>query len=259
MKRGCGLAFAALLALPSPTSAQVLAGRVVDELRETPVAGAALQLLNRRGEIRAEVEADADGRFILPAPEPGEYIVLVTRLGYRTTRFPLLDLSEERTHRVDFVLQPLPVGLEGFEVTVDVVAKAEKDLELAGISPRDLGRRWISPEDVEAIEIKRDVGTVLEWQGIGGMRVIRPENLVPGSDDLGMCVSMVRGRTAGGMGRCALPVIDGVPVTNDYLLNLDPLNVEAMAVLQPLEAVILYGKRGEAGAVMVWTKRGGRR
>jgi Carboxypeptidase regulatory-like domain len=245
----------ALLLAASPTRAQTIVGHVLDELRESPVVGAAVKLVDRDGEERALAIADSTGRFVITPPIAGEYELRASRLGYRAARSPLLSLTTEGTANVDLLMMPAPIGLEGLKVSVDVSAEAAAQLEIAGVEPKDLGRRWVTQSDIDAIAVKRDVGTLLEWQGIGGMRVIRSENQTTGSEDIGMCVSLNRARTFKGEGRCALPVIDGVPSNNFVLRDLDPLTVSAMALLTPIEATFLYGKRGEAGAVLVWTRR----
>lgn len=87
----------------------------------------------------------------------------------------------------------------------------------------------MTQEQIDAIQVKRDVGSVLEWQHINGLRVIRPENT-----------------TSGGGG--------GLPIDDERLLNLDPEAIGAIAVLQPIDARILYGKRADHGAVLFWSK-----
>ena len=138
---------------------------------------------------------------------------------------------------------------------MDAVTRAEDELKLAGIEPRDLGNRFIGLEKIEAITIKRDPGSILEWNQVGGVNVLRPENTTSGSDNIGLCVTFARTRTMG-RGRCAMIVWNGVQIDNIAALDLDPETIGAMAVLSPIEAVILYGKRGEAGAVVMWTRQG---
>jgi len=252
------LALVLSVAGPSPIHAQTLLGRVLDEARESPVTGALVVLLDREGEERAQALSGIDGRFTLTPPENGEYYLDVTRIGYQPTRSPLLALSVEGTTPIEVMMQPAPIGLEGFEVEVDPVSRASEDLRISGVEPSDLGQRWITQSDIEAVPIKSDIGSILERQSIGGMRIIRPENLTTGSDDMGLCVSQQRARTFTGMDRCALIVLDGMPIRGDQALALDPESVAAMALLRPMEATMLYGVRGEPGALMIWTKRGGR-
>jgi Carboxypeptidase regulatory-like domain len=245
----------ALAAMTVPASAQTISGRVVDEERGSPIEGALVTLVDKEGEQHAQALSDIAGRFTISPPEAGEYLLRASRIGYRAGQSPLLALAADGVAELDMLLQPAPIGLEGIEVAVDVSVEAAEQLEIAGLPVRDLGNRWITRADIEAVEVKRDVGSVLEWSGIGGMQVLRPENTTTGSDPMGLCVSMVRANTFGGQRRCALVVVDGVTWNNIEAQYIDPNTVEAMAVLLPTEGAFMYGQRGEAGVLMLWTKR----
>lgn len=249
------------LALGAPgAGAQSVEGRVVDDARESPVAGALLRLLDRDGDERARAESDAAGRFRLAPPRPGEYYLEATRLGYRRALTPLLAFSSvEGSVPLEILMSPAPIGLEGFEVEVDVETRAAADLSLAGVEPRELGNRWIDRREIEAVPIRNDLGSVLERQNIANIRIIRRENLVPGSEPLGLCVALTRARTGSGMGTCALVVLNGLPITGEQAMAVDPDAVEAMAVLLPPEATTLYGTRGGRGALVIWLRSGGGR
>jgi hypothetical protein len=248
---------AGMIGTGAPTlQAQTIIGYAVDDDRGSPVAGAVVRLLDRDGNERGQALADSAGRFVLSPPEPGEYSLEATRLGYQITRSPLLALTGIGTAELELIMVPAPIGLEGFEVEVDAVSEAEDQLRLAGIEPAELGNRFVSQEQIDAVEIKPDVGSVLEWSQIGGMRVLRPENTTTGSDKVGLCVSLARARTGQGRDRCAMVVWNGVQVDQISALAIDPASIGAMAVLTPIEAVILYGVRGEAGALVMWSRQG---
>jgi hypothetical protein len=247
-----GALVALLLAAPS-LSAQTLVGRVLDETTEGPVGGAVLRLLSADGEEEALTLADSVGRFRLSPPEAGEYYLLAERIGYGPTRSPLLALSTDGTAPVELMMTPAPLGLAGFEVSVE--ERAADELRVLGLARAQLGNRWIDRSDIEAIPIKRDMGTVLEWQGIAGLRVVRPENLAPGSADLGLCVSLQRARLGRGEGTCALIVLNGVPVAGPQAILIDPETIESMAVLLPVEATTQWGTLAGRGVVMIWTRR----
>lgn len=225
---------------------------MLDESTQGPVGGVVVTLVSRDGDDEARALADSAGRFTLQPPEDGEYYLLAERIGYRETRSPLLALSTEGTARLELLMAPEPVGLQGFEVSVE--DQAVEELRFLGLSPGQLGSRWIDRGDIEAVAVKRDVGSVLEWQAIGGMRIVRPENLVPGSDDMGLCVSLARARRGAGIDTCALIVLNGVPIGGPHALAVDPDAVESMAVLLPGEATTLYGQRAGSGAVLIWTR-----
>ena len=251
---------AALLAAAAfqPLRAQTVLGRVLDDARESPVSGAAVRLLDKDGKKKAEALSDSLGRFVLTPPKAGEYYIEATRIGYQRSLSPLLAFAP-RDDRVqlDLMMTPAPIGLEGLSVEVDVETRATEDLKISGVSPAALGNRWISRRDIEAVAIRPDVGNVLEHQNIAGMRVVRPENLTSGSDGLGLCVSLARARTGTGLGTCAMVVLDGVPITGEQALFVDPDAVEGMAVLLPSEATLLYGTKGARGVLRIWTRAGG--
>ncbi|MFQ5538499.1 MAG: carboxypeptidase regulatory-like domain-containing protein [Gemmatimonadota bacterium] len=221
-----------------------------------PVSGAVLTLLDPSGKSRGQALSDSLGRFVLAPPQAGEYYLEAARFGYEPTRSPLLSLSMEGTATVDLMMTPAPIGLKGFEVTVE--REAQEFLRSFGLSPKVLGNRWIDRRDIEAVAIRQDAGQVLQWMNIAGMRVMRPENTSPGSDDIGLCVSIMRGRTGGGADRCALNVLNGLPITGPNALAIDPDAIEAMAVLRPAEATTFFGTLGSAGALLIWTRAGRR-
>jgi len=241
-----------------PLGAQTVVGRVLDDARESPVSGALIRLLDRDGKHKGEALADSLGRFILVPPKDGDYYLEATRIGYQRTLTPLLALhANGGTAPLDLMMTPAPVGLEGLAVEVDAESRAAEDLRISGVSPVNLGNRWISRQDIEAVPIRTDLGNVLERQNIAGIRVIRPENLVPGSAPLGLCVSLIRARTGSGQGTCAQVVLDRVPITGEQARFIDPESVEGMAVLLPTEATLLFGTQGGRGVLMIWTRRGG--
>jgi hypothetical protein len=244
------LAFGALTA-----AALLLPPCVYAQTNESPVGGAIVSLIERDGDEAARALTDSVGRFTLAPPTAGEYFLVADRFGYTLTRSPLLALTTVGRAPIDLMVVPEPIGLEGIEISVE--ERAAEELQSFGLSPRELGNRWIDRERIDAIPVKRDMGSIIERTAVVGTRIIRTENLTPGSDDLGLCVSLARARTGGGQGRCALIVLDGIPIGGPQALHLDPEAIESMAVLEPMEATVYYGTLGSAGAVLVWTRRGG--
>lgn len=244
-----------MLAAPMDARAQTILGRVLEEGRDAPVAGALVLLLDRNGEERAQALADAEGQFVIRPPAEGEYYLQARRLGYETTRSPLLALVTEGTAPLDLMMVPAPVGLEGLEVSVR--AQAEQFLGQFDLSPAALGTRWIDRREIMAAPTRQDVGRVLQWQNIPGISLPRPENLVPGSDQIGLCVSFQRSRSGAGIGQCALVVLNGQVTDRQAALHLDPETVESIAVLLPTEATTFFGTPGGAGAILIFTRGAG--
>lgn len=237
---------------PTPVAGQTLVGRVLDQVGEQPLGGAMVALVARTGEARDRTVTDADGRFTLTPPEPGEYLVTSERFGYATTRSPLFALTTEGEAPVELLMAPEPIGLEGLDVSVEELAVEE--LDLMGLSADQLGNRWIERSRIEAIPVKRDLGTIVEHTAQAGVQVVRPGN-VSGGGGVGLCVSFRRASRVGS-GTCALVVLNGVPISTLQAADIDPEAVESMALLEPRDAATLYGTLAGGGAVLVWTRRG---
>lgn len=235
----------AIALLPAAAAAQVLTGRVLEDGRETPVAGAAVALLDADGSVRVRTESDALGRFTLTPPEAGEFMLEAQRLGYRTTRSPLLALTVDGAASLDLVMTPQPIGLEGFEVTTE--RPPEELLAPYGLRREELGRRWIDRETIDAMEMPGSAGDVVAWQGLAGVAV----DYVDGANGA-LCVRL---RASG---RCAITFLNGVHIDSVTAQSLDPHSLEAVAVLRPYEAAQFFGTLAPGGAVLLWTRSGRR-
>lgn len=241
--RRVGIGLAALLLPAAPLSAQTLTGRVLEDGREVPVAGADVALLDAGGRILVRVESDPIGRFSLTPPEAGEYVVQATRIGYEPTRSPLLALEADGTAALDLLMRPRPIGLEGFEVTTD--RPAEELLVPFGLRAEDLGSRWIDRQEIDAMLMPGSAGDVILWQNIPGAVV----DLTDGPNG-SLCV---RVRASG---RCATVYLNGIHIDSVTAQALDPRGLEAIAVLRPTEASLFFGTGNGSGAVLLWTRRG---
>ena len=63
---------ALLLLAPSGVAAQVLVGRVVDDLTDDPIPFATALLIDSADVVASSAVADAQGHFLLHAPKPGD-------------------------------------------------------------------------------------------------------------------------------------------------------------------------------------------
>jgi len=230
---------------PVAVAAQTITGRVLEEGRDAPVASALVTLVDRDGDRRAEAVSDSAGRFVLSPPKAGEYTISTTRLGYEPFRSPLLSLAAEGTVQMDLIVRPEPLGLEGFEVSVE--SEAVKVLASFGHRPEDLRRRWIDRKTIESRRTAVRTEDVIRWQAIPGVAV----ETASGSPLLApLCVYSLHGGTTG----CALTVLNGVIIDPVEANQLDPIMIEAIAVLSPTDAATLYGTQGGNGAVLIWLR-----
>ena len=67
--------------------------------------------------IRAGTLTNAEGRFALVVPGPGEYVVLAQRIGYRETRATVMIRGTEDLATIEIRLSPLPIALAAVTVT----------------------------------------------------------------------------------------------------------------------------------------------
>lgn len=51
-------------------------------------------------------------------------------------------------------------------------------------------------------------------------------------------------------------MLDGVVVPAEMAFDLDSRDIEAIAILDPTDAVTFYGTAAGGGAVLFWTRRG---
>lgn len=229
-------------------TAQTLTGRVLEDGREVPIAGAVVALVDRDDRRWIEAVSDSLGRFVLVPPRAGEYVVEAVRIGYETTRSPLFAIRVEGSVGVDLLMRPLPVGLEGIGVSVQ--RDGMQLLAPYGHSPASLGSRWIDRAEIEAMGTPGLVKDIIRQQNIVGMwvqevdatQVLRPK----------LCV-ILRERRA-----CALTVLNGVVISLEAAFFIDPRDIEAIAILDPADATTFYGSEGVGGAVLMWTRRGRR-
>lgn len=87
---------AALLLLPGALGAQVIEGLLVDAEVGLPIQGATVVLMDTDNKQHMSVVTDARGRFVLEAPEPGDYMLWAERGGYASVVSPTITLAAEQ-------------------------------------------------------------------------------------------------------------------------------------------------------------------
>lgn len=233
------------LASPRDARAQTILGRVLDQVNEAPVGGVIVRLIQRDGAERLRVLTDSVGRFVIAPPEAGEYILATERFGYLETRSPLIALRMDGEAPLELMISPEPVGLAGLEVSVEDLAAEE--LSQMGLSPNQLGNRWIDRAEIDAMQMPGLAKDVIRWQNIAGVYIDEYD----ATAEAPLCVRFMRRST-----QCAITVIDGIVVPAEQAYGLIASNVEAIAILNPTDAATFYGTAGGGGAVLFWSKRG---
>ncbi len=133
-----------LVATTAPgAAAQVIRGRAVDAVGEVaPVPLALVKLITPDGSQVAAGLTDEDGWYVLEIPSAGEYTIEAEALGWRPYRSALFEMTGlQGVFRVDLLMVPEPVRLEGLQVDVDRLEKLRRTIHLAlGRNPTSL--RW---------------------------------------------------------------------------------------------------------------------
>jgi hypothetical protein len=166
----------------APLSAQTLQGRVTDDADARPVAVAIVRLLDAEGEPVVLVLADSAGSYRLEAPEPGEYLLEAERLGYETTRSPLLAVADPAgAYAVDISMTRAPLGLEGITVTADRLEEIERGVRHeVGTHPRSLRVEPIPRSTIEEHLAKaHDVVDLVRWENVPSFVVVRGRPVLP--------------------------------------------------------------------------------
>jgi hypothetical protein len=93
-----------------------LRGVALDEQTREPVVGAAINLIDASGNRLLATLSDAQGRFLLTAPEPGRYRVRGERLGYFTSQTGEFS-SSAVSGLIELRMSPRPVRLDSIMVS----------------------------------------------------------------------------------------------------------------------------------------------
>lgn len=143
---------------------------------------------------------------------------------------------------------PISLPLQGFDVSVE--REAERFLGQFGHTPQTLDERWIDRERIEAMGMPGLPKDLIRRQNVAGLWVTEVnayENPRPA-----LCVTFQRGRG------CALTVLNGSVISPQAAYWIDPNTLESVAILRPPDATTFYGTRAAGGAVLMWTRTGGR-
>ncbi len=237
--------------LPRTVEGQSVQGRVTDGVSQRPIIGAEVKLLTEKGKGAASAVSDSAGFYLVTAPDGRPYVIKVDAMGYRALVSPLMLLEEGKTLKADFELPPDPIELEGMTVEARALDWIRDDLKRFGVHAEELGERLVGPVALAKRAHATDYASVLQWQSIPGMSVVRTDDLPVSKrpPQPYACVKLVPGRAT-----CALAVLDGTPTSLEGVYAMPPEGLGAIVVLTPNEATLLYGTGAAGGAVLLFTK-----
>lgn len=215
--------------------AQSVSGKVMDQATSTPVAGAAVTLLDSAGSVLGQQTTGTDGRFLLSAPEPGRYRLRFQVPGYDQLVTSLFDLRAGQELDYPLTLQPIPPAvldtllIEGHPIPWNLVGFYQRRRRGFG----DFATR----EDWE------------KWAVSGLPDVIRHLNPFIGLPQGGRGVRLY--------GNCTVTVfLDNLPLAPDY--DLYNLFLEGIAAVEVYRAPYLPPEfehpYGVCAAIAVWSR-----
>lgn len=116
----------------TPAGAQTLRGLVLEEVTELPISLGRVVMVTLEGDSVQATLTDEQGFFSIDAGEAGRYVLLVSALGYRTTRSERVELEsgEVRITQMYLSLRPIPVA------GVDVTTSAPDEVEIPELAER---------------------------------------------------------------------------------------------------------------------------
>ena len=202
-------------------------GTIIDETGEPVIGANVVQKGTTNGSI-----TDIDGRFILEASTNA--LLQVTYIGYVSQ-----ELQVNNRKEITIILQEDAKALE--EVVVIGYGTAKKS-DLTGSTAQ------IKPEALTASV----VGNALEsLQGKAAGVAVFNDNKPGASPSI-----RVRGSGSITASNEPLYVVDGFPLMDGNISDLNPSDIESMEILKDASSTAIYGSRGANGVVMITTKKG---
>ena len=201
---------------------------VVKDTNGEPIIGANITV---KGQSIGTI-TDIDGRFILEASTNA--LLQVTYIGYVSQ-----ELQVNNRKEITIILQEDAKALE--EVVVIGYGTAKKS-DLTGSTAQ------IKPEALTASV----VGNALEsLQGKAAGVAVLNDNKPGASPSI-----RVRGSGSITASNEPLYVVDGFPLMDGNISDLNPSDIESMEILKDASSTAIYGSRGANGVVMITTKKG---
>lgn len=247
---------------PSEIGARAIRGRILDSAAGAPVGLAWVSLVDADGEPTVFTITDTQGRFLLAAPEPGEYWLRVESQFHEDYSHGPISLTGSDTLSLSFGLEPLPVELG--ELVVEVERRSPR-LAMEGVYDRmeaGIGVHF----DQEKIEARRG-RPVSELIALLPMVELWPDTMAGGVRVLFRKREFERLLT--GDGHRPVPCFPQVFLDGGLLApgGHVPAGLDQIS-LNDLEAVEVYdspaflpgrfvGQNARCGTIVLWTRQAG--
>ncbi|MGB8492425.1 MAG: TonB-dependent receptor plug domain-containing protein, partial [Bacteroidales bacterium] len=180
--------------------------------------------------------ADVDGKYSIPNVPVAAKTLTFSYIGMITQVVQINDRSV-----IDVVLEPSVVGLNEVLVTAFGIKRESKEVGVATaqVSSQQLTQAGVS-NVVNGLTAK-----------VSGLQINTVNNGVNPDTRI-----TLRGNRHFLASNQALIVLDGVPISADYLNSINPGDIANVTVLKGASASALYGNEASNGVIVITTKRG---
>jgi CarboxypepD_reg-like domain len=223
---------------PDTSDAFTIQGEVLDAVTGIPLSGVLVTL----HDIWKITRTDKLGYFEFPDVPGGKHELGVYGLGFITIE-EYLEFAPDEI--LEIKLSPAPLEIEGLEVAI--LSNSVKEY-------RSFGTRYdfIGGEEMEMARQK--YGRITDMlRRFPGIRVWDP-----GGPANGICIRSTRGSTSPNVSAfgCAYMLIDGLEATPEDVAQLDTDVIKSIRYVSRLEALFVYGERGQFGVLLIETLDG---
>jgi len=205
-------------------------GQVTDAATGEPIIGATVLV---QGTANGTI-TDLDGNYSLQGVSPDD-ILEISYVGYLDQQMPV---ENKRTINI-----ALEVDRTELDEVVVIGYGTQKKSDLTG-----------SVTVVDTEEMQKTTYTTLDkaLQGRAAGVHISSVSGKPGD------VASIKIRGIGSISRSSEPliIVDGMPVSTEYMNTLNTNDIESLQVLKDASATAIYGARGANGVIMITTKKG---
>lgn len=178
---------------------------------------------------------DANGKYTLNAPQNATTLVF-TYIGMKKMEIEIAGRSV-----VDAVMESETLGLSEVVVTAFGIKRASKEL---GVATAQVSDKTLTQAGVSNV-VNGLTGKVSGLQINTVNNGVNPDTRIT-----------LRGNRHFLASNQALIVLDGVPISADYLNSINPNDIDNVNVLKGASAAALYGNDASNGVLVVTTKRG---
>jgi TonB-linked SusC/RagA family outer membrane protein len=223
--------FLALIALVIDTNAQTktVTGRVTD-MQNLPVPFSSVRIKGGK----QGVPADAEGNFAIKA-KPGD-ILVISGTGITTKEVPVTD-------QTNLIIQVTRKESNLTEVVVTALG-IKKEAKAVGYSTATVNS--------EVLNVAKPVNVA---QGLMGQVSGAQISIINNGVDPQIRVQL-RGERHIVADNQPLFIVDGMEVRSDFIITINPEDIDNVSILKGASAAALYGSEASNGVVLITTKKG---